>query len=188
MRVVIILLLCVSALGSGVMVLGSKAQTLETFTCLRQTAPDFAIIAMDLQTQNWDYFQQSHQNALDAGYKHVHVLIASWQSIQPGNLPSSFSGRVWITGLSKSYQDTVTMVEDIGSQGYNVGLWSTINWAYYLEGVTPSILSSLPFALEPTEKPWVPFAGWQCPTVLVGEVSDQCTELVTSVSINPTCI
>lgn len=190
MRVLILLLLCASAFSSGVMVLGNGVKSVDLFTCLKQTYPDFAVIAMDLQTQDWTSFQQTYQNALDAGYHYVHVLIASWQPLQNGSLPSSFSGRVWITGVPKTYGDLVTMAQDITLQGYEVGIWGDMYWTYYLTGVTPSFLSSLPFALETSvDFPWQPFAGWQCPIIMTGDSVFECPrELITPLLNNPNCI
>jgi len=48
---------------------------------------------------DWAQFRQNHQNALAAGYEHVHVAIASWNLIEKGSLPENFNGRVWFNGL-----------------------------------------------------------------------------------------
>jgi len=189
-RLLIASLLCASALADGVMVLGSKVQTKDVFTCLRQSYPDFVMIAMDLQTQNWDAFKQSHQNALDAGYKHVHVSIATWQPLQPGSLPVNFSGRVWITGVAwlKTYAQLVTQVEDLASQGYNAGIMGTPHVTDYLTGVVPSVISNLPYALEFSTNSWTPFAGWQCPSLILGAVANQCTQTITPLESNASCV
>ncbi len=191
LKLFIISLLSIAAFSSGIYVNGGRLQTVDDWKCLRQTSPDFAIIAMDLRTQNWTQFAESHQNALTAGYKHIHVSIASWQPLQPGSLPKSFSGRVWITGnAGNPYSALVSMVEDIASQGYNAGILDG-NLFYYSKGdEVPSVVSSLPFAFNTNTKflPWIPFGGWQCPALNIAKPAEQCGQIVEVVSQNPTCV
>ena len=189
-RLFIVSLLCALAFAGGVQVLGTKVQTKEVFACLRQTYPDFVWIAL-VDMKNWENFPQIHQNALDAGYKHVHVSISTWQSLPAGGLPKNFSGRIWISSLAwlHEYSQLVTMVENIVSQGYNVGFVGTPTAAQGLKGFVPNAISSSPYALQFSKFPWNPIAGWQCPSIILGAPLFQCErELVTPLNINPTCI
>jgi len=148
------------------------------------------MIDMSATPLHWDLFKQSHQNALDAGYTHVHMSIRSYLlPLQPESLPDNFSGRVWIIPyLYPSYHELVSLVEGVASQGYQVGV---IGSSYLIKGFddyVPSVISSLPLAFGESDPFEAPFVGWNCSSMLMGDFAVHCTSVVTSLTINEQCV
>ncbi len=118
LKLFIVALLCATALADGAWVLAGlpdQAQTLEFFTDLHQTYPDFVIIYYQERLS----FSQAFQNAVDAGYKSIHLSLISDQPLSLEDLPADFKGRVWLSANTLSYPNLVSQVENLANQGFN---------------------------------------------------------------------
>jgi len=191
-KLLIIALLCASALADGVFVIAASPdypQTVDFFTSLNQKYPDFVIIYYEGQAA----FNQSFQNAAAAGYKSIHLaLFESYaDSFQREDTPANFTGRVWLTGNSMSYPHLVTLVENLANQGFQVGVLD-VCLGPNMSGIVSSVVSSLPYAWinEEAYGDWVPFAGWSCPSINVTEAGydDKTKSAIFSCHVNVDCV
>ena len=95
-KLLFITLLFASAFSAGIKINGNEPLSVDFFACAHQTHPDFVMLVYKRNIKiNWAQFRQSHQNALDAGYKNVHVATLSWKLLEKDSLPENFSGHIW---------------------------------------------------------------------------------------------
>ena len=167
-KLVFLSLLFACSFSTGLRINGEEPLSIDFFSCIHQTYPDYVEITMEHKI-NWAQFRQNYLNALIAGYQHIHVAIPSWKVLQKDSLPEDFNGRVWISSAmtGEKFSFDPKLVQDLlyGEEKKEFMNTALSSFLLYSEG-----------------------EGSKCTSISRGAKTEQCGKTFEPLTLNAECI